>query len=441
MAGGEIERLRAENEQLRRIFADASREFEKRNERIFALDGELGVERERSRNLALECEVLRAELRREKARANKFASMLFSLKSEKLKIAEMDLEDTVVVEGDETAVPPDMGKPMSLLTAEKEKRPRGAVPGHTGSGRKIPEDLPVEEVFLELPEAERKSPDTGLAMPEKPGLELVSYQISFRKQYFIRKLIRKAYGDPGGSDAPPSIVFAPPAAQIIPKGKYSDELWVDILVSKYMGHMPVNRQLFEMVQAGIDIKSGMVFNGLRKIYMESLNPLYELLLSDLRLEGRWHADETRWHVFMDECRKLWQMWAFRSEKIVAFVLDPTRSAAVPLKTLFGLSIADAEKMRLGESPVALAEADMKKLNVDRYSVYKVLAKYGLALLAYCWAHVRRDFTDIRKKFPEDRNLCAWAEEWVLKIANSTGSTTKESNTRKEASRSCSTTLC
>ena len=138
MAGGEIERLRAENEQLRRIFADASREFEKRNERIFALDGELGVERERSRNLALECEVLRAELRREKARANKFASMLFSLKSEKLKIAEMDLEDTVVVEGDETAVPPDMGKPMSLLTAEKEKRPRGAVPGHTGSGRKIP---------------------------------------------------------------------------------------------------------------------------------------------------------------------------------------------------------------------------------------------------------------------------------------------------------------
>jgi hypothetical protein len=33
-----------------------------------------------------------------------------------------------------------------------------------------------------------------------------------------------------------------------------------------------------------------------------------------------------------------------------------------------------EKMKLGEVPVALAEADMKKLNVDRYSAYKVLAK-------------------------------------------------------------------
>ena len=73
-------------------------------------------------------------------------------------------------------------------------------------------------------------------------------------------------------------------------------------------------------------------------------------------------------------------------------------------------------MKLGESPVALSEADMKKLNVDRYSAYKVLAKYGLALLAYCWAHVRRDFIDIQKKFPKDRNLYGWAEEWVVRIA-------------------------
>jgi hypothetical protein len=28
----------------------------------------------------------------------------------------------------------------------------------------------------------------------------------------------------------------------------------------------VNRQLFEMVQAGIEIRPGTVFNGLRKIY-------------------------------------------------------------------------------------------------------------------------------------------------------------------------------
>jgi transposase len=121
-------------------------------------------------------------------------------------------------------------------------------------------------------------------------------------------------------------------------------------------------------------------------------------------------------MFMEEYGKLWYMWAFRSEKIVAFVLDPTRASSVPLKTLFGMSVADIEKMKLADHPVELPEADMKKLNVDRYSAYKVLAGYGLVLLSWCWAHVRRDFIDIKKKFPADMELCGWAEKWTAKIA-------------------------
>jgi transposase len=386
-------------------------EFEKRNMKIASLEEELKSERERCGGLELACGKLSSELRREKARAEKFASMLFGLKSEKLKIEDIDLENTVVIAAGEEAAPQEFP-----CMPEGGKRPRGAMPGHVGNGRKIPADLPVIEVVLELPEAERRCPKCGLPANDKPLMDSVSYQVSVEKRYILKKLIRKAYGKACGCDGQPTIIMSPPAAQIIPKGKYSEEIWADILVSKYMGHMPVKRQLFEMVQSGLDIKSGMVFNGLEKIWSGFLKPLYELLLSDLRLEGRWHADETRWRMFLEEYGTSWYMWAFRSEKIVAFVLDPTRAASVPLKTLFGLSIGDAEKMRLGEVPVALAEADMKKLNVDRYSAYKVLAKYGLALLAYCWAHVRRDFINIQKKFPDDLELRRWAEEWVVRIA-------------------------
>jgi transposase len=364
---GELERLRLENEQLRRIFADASIEFEKRNMRIASLEEELKSERERCGRLELACVKLSSELRREKARAEKFASLLFGLKSEKLKIEDID---TVVISSGEAVAPLDFP-----CIPEKGKRPRGAVPGHAGSGRKIPSDLPVIEVVLEASASDLMCKKCGLPANDKPLMDSVSYQVSVEKRYILKKLIRKAYGKACGCDGQPTIIMAPPAAQIIPKGKYSEEIWFDFL-----------------------------------------KPLYELLLSDLRLEGRWHADETRWHMFLEEYGKLWYMWAFRSEKIVAFVLDPMRAASVPLKTLFGLSVGDAEKMRLGEVPVALAEADMKKLNVDRYSAYKVLAKYGLALLAYCWAHVRRDFIDIQKKFPKDQNLYGWAEEWVVKIA-------------------------
>lgn len=392
---------------MRRIFADASIEFEKRNIRIASLEEELRTERERYCKLELSCGKLSSELRREKARAEKFASMLFGLKSEKLKIEDIDLENTVVIAAAPREFP---------CIPEKVKRPRGAVPGHAGNGRKIPADLPVIEVVLEASTSDLMCKKCGLPANDKPLMDSVSYQVSVAKRYILKKLIRKAYKKTCGCDEQPTIIMAPPAAQIIPKGKYSEEIWTDILISKYMGHMPVNRQLFEMVQSGLDIKSGMVFNGLEKIWFDFLKPLYELLLSDLRLEGRWHADETRWRMFLDEYGKLWYMWAFRSEKIVAFVLDPTRAASVPLKTLFGMSIGDAEKMKLGKVPISLSEADMKKLNVDRYSAYKVLAKYGLALLAYCWAHVRRDFINIQKKFPDDPELRGWAEEWVVKIA-------------------------
>lgn len=39
-------------------------------------------------------------------------------------------------------------------------------------------------------------------------------------------------------------------------------------------------------------------------------------------------------------------------------------------------------------------------------------KSGKLLLAFCWAHVRRDFVRVGKGFPE---LKAWALAWLLQI--------------------------
>ncbi len=41
-------------------------------------------------------------------------------------------------------------------------------------------------------------------------------------------------------------------------------------------------------------------------------------------------------------------------------------------------------------PVFGSEHEGGTLNVDRYSAYKVIAKSGLFILAFCWAHVRGD---------------------------------------------------
>jgi transposase len=54
------------------------------------------------------------------------------------------------------------------------------------------------------------------------------------------------------------------------------------------------------------------------------------------------------------------------------------------------------------------------LMVDRYSAYKAMeqVKEGLLVLAFCWAHVRRDFVKIGKGYPE---LAPWAFQWIRRI--------------------------
>jgi transposase len=54
------------------------------------------------------------------------------------------------------------------------------------------------------------------------------------------------------------------------------------------------------------------------------------------------------------------------------------------------------------------------LAVDRYSGYKAMeqVKRGKLLLAFCWAHVRRDFVRVGKGYP---GLKSWALGWLSRI--------------------------
>jgi transposase len=54
------------------------------------------------------------------------------------------------------------------------------------------------------------------------------------------------------------------------------------------------------------------------------------------------------------------------------------------------------------------------LVVDRYSAYKAMSwvKDGFIVLAFCWAHVRRDFIRVGKGWPQSKT---WALEWLRRI--------------------------
>jgi transposase len=271
-------------------------------------------------------------------------------------------------------------------------RKRGQQPGKKSAGRKTHPELPVEEIVHDVPELERCCLICGLGYPGFPGTEdseEIHWEVKVTRRVHRRKRYRRSCNCPGV----PGVITAPVPPKLFPKGKFSTEFWVRILEQKYRFQIPLHRALKMLEAEGARFAQGTVTDGLKRIG-ELVQPLYARILGHARGADHWHMDETRWLVFEETEGKKghrWWLWIVVTRDACVYLLDPTRSGAVP-------------KNFLGEKPEGVISA-------DRYSAYKPLLS-SLLRIAFCWAHVRRDFISVRDGRPK---LRAWAEAWVERV--------------------------
>lgn len=276
------------------------------------------------------------------------------------------------------------------------RKPRGQRKDRPGPPRRDHSHLPVIEEFLDVPEDQRICPDCGL--PYTPCGSEDSEQIEIDVKAHRRRIRRRRYrrSCPCPAGGAPQTVTAPPAPKLIPKGLLGTSLWVEILLGKFFSHQPIERLLTQWQLLGLNVAAGTVNGGLQRLE-PMFAPLYEALRAHNAQSTLSQADETRWMVFIDHEGKTghrWWLWVFLGSDSVVFVLDPSRSHDVPE----GHFPADAKLV----------------LVVDRYSAYKAMSqvKCGNILLAFCWAHVRRDFVEVGKGWAE---LKPWALAWLERI--------------------------
>lgn len=283
---------------------------------------------------------------------------------------------------------------------QRPKRPRGQQRGATGHGRKLRKDLPVVEVVLEPPAGQTLCACCGKAW-EPWGEPEVSEQIEWEVRLFRRRTSRQKYRRAGGcacGDGGPQIVCAPPPVSLIPKGLLGISFIVEVLLLKYLYSTPLHRILAMARSEGMPLSAGTLCGVLEKI-TPLLRPLYDAIYARSRREDLALMDETRWAVFIEEEGKSshrWWLWVVVTGMTRLYILSPSRSGAVP-KEYFGYE-ANSEGV-----------AWHKQVMVDRYKAYEFLK--DLLDLAYCWAHVRRDFLEARSEL-KDR---AWADAWVEEI--------------------------
>src|SRR6516162_839276 len=238
-------------------------------------------------------------------------------------------------------------------------------------------------------------PQCGEALAPFPGVEACDI-IEVQVQAHMRRIQRPRYQKTCRCPQVPGIVTAPPAPRVIPKSPLGVSVWTMVLLDKYLYSRPTHRLCQELAHHGLQVSPGTITDGLQRLKV-LFEPLMPVLYERQMTEKLFHGDETRWEVFAEVEGKTghrWYLWVTQSASVVFYRMAPGRGADVPK--------AHFAKLRKDLVDVVLV--------CDRYSAYKCLAKdHDKLILAYCWAHVRRDFLKAARSWPE---LESWMFAWV-----------------------------
>lgn len=338
---------------------------------------EVGYWKSRHADAVKRIEHLKGELEQSQGQVRWLQAKLFGRKSEKS--GRSDRSD-------------DLFDPEEVGAAARK---RGAQPGHAGHGRRDYSHLPVVEEFVPLPATTLACAKCGKPAAMLSGTE-DSEVLEIDVRAYRRRIRRRRYRPCCDCDPARRALVAPPPPKLIRKSHYGLSIWVHVLLDKYASYRPTERLLGQLRQYDLDLPAGTLNDGLQRIE-PMLRPVYEALLERNRL-GQFHqADETRWLVFAVLDGKKgpgWWLWVVLGADTVIYRLAPSRGHEVP-QSHFGPEASGV-------------------LEVDRYSAYKAMAqvKSGLLVLAFCWAHVRRDFVGVGKSWSE---LTPWALAWLRRI--------------------------
>lgn len=269
-----------------------------------------------------------------------------------------------------------------IFGASSEKRPRPVsepMPpssDRSGHGPQEQQQLPVVEAHHELPEAERSCVHCGGTL-EAMGRQVEEYEeitVVERSFQLVRHRRQKYRCRCNGN-----VVTAPGPARLIPGGRYSPEFAVEVAISKYLDHAPLERQVRIMAREGLTVTSQTLWDQIEALACH-LEPSYEALRPRVFDSGVVYADETRWRLMgQEEENSRWWVWCVASDEAVFYQLLGSRSAKA------------ARSVLSGYQGIVLC---------DGYGAYEALARAGPKItLAHCWAHVRRKFIEVEPHYP------------------------------------------
>ncbi|MHA2313387.1 MAG: IS66 family transposase [Candidatus Thorarchaeota archaeon] len=264
-------------------------------------------------------------------------------------------------------------------SSERRRGPRSPSSGNgrekTGHGPRAQPELPMVEEFHDL--EDRECPVCGGDLREMSGQTEDSEEITVVERRFILvKQRRRKYR----CQCNASVVTAPGPDKLTPGGRYTPAFAVEVASSKYLDHLPLERQVKIMGREGLMVESQTLWDQLN-VLAHHLQPTYEALGESVLSSPVVFADETWWRLMDGKAPKRWWVWGAASDDAVFYRIQDSRGKA-SAKTLLN-----------GYEGIVMA---------DGYGVYSALSRDGPSFrLVNCWTHARRKFVEIEESFPRE----------------------------------------
>ena len=243
----------------------------------------------------------------------------------------------------------------------------------------LPEHLRRETTILQ--------PETDVTKLKKIGEEVTEILDYTPGELYVKQYIRPKYVVPV-SETNTTIITASLPNRIVEKSMAGEGLLAQIIVDKYVDHLPLHRQLQRFQRVGVTIAQS-TSNGWVTLTLDQFLTLYELHKNQVLSSYYLHADETTIRVLdRDKPGATHQgyYWLYHNskEKIVLF---------------------DYRKGRGREGPNDILKDFKGFLQTDGYVAYEEFEKREGITVLNCMAHARRKFVDALQN---DKDRCEHA---------------------------------
>ncbi len=251
---------------------------------------------------------------------------------------------------------------------------------------KLPEHLRRETTILQ--------PDIDVTNLTKIGEEVTEILEWMPGELFVKQYIRPKYVVPV-SETNTTIITASLPNRIVEKSMAGEGLLTQIIVDKYVDHLPLHSQLKRFERAGVTIAQSTICTWMT-LTLDQFLTLYELHKNQVLASFYLHADETTIRVLDRDkpgATHKGYYWLYHNskDKIVLF---------------------DYRQGRSREGPDDILKDFKGFLQTDGYVAYEGFEQRKDITLMCCMAHARRKFVDALQN---DKDRCEHALQLFQKL--------------------------